>query len=545
MSSPANPETDSGANLETPVQAAQETPAAPEPFTFRLYRSVLHPAASIGFPFLFTATMLSLLSLAVPWVETVPPYFPLPLLAVSISAVVLGNIYLKENIGSSARIREIVLVLLAVYLYTALFSTGPFLSRFTFRAGYLTPLAAAAVQWLMTIEIQTKLRSREEFARAMAGLSGEALQQALREYQPLAASSRDELRGFRRLMLVCEILLCLFVFALWAFGIQPGSGTMVLFGFHTLLFFSLFFITAGFIEEHEYAGDGFSIRLADQRRRFTLLAVMLGASVLISALVSSYRSVMPLSVVLTVLDRVMNSLLTIFRILMFLVGLIIQALFPQSEAPAAQPIEDPMPIASEPAVLPQLLLLLFMVLKLVAIIAAAGLLLYLFFRPFLKREFREYLKRIHPLKALMKAVSGLFRWLFESIRSAGRRPPALLAAETGLTDGTSAFAAGMDPAHSAEKRRETNRIIRGFLRLIRWGRRQGIRYQHGRTPMEYTEAVAERFPHLGADLTSIVTVFEEALFSSHLVGQAAVEAYMETIRRVTKSGSRQDRAVRT
>jgi hypothetical protein len=539
MSSPANPETDSGAEVRTPLPTTPDTAPAPESLMFRLYRSVFHPAASIGFPYLFTVTMLKLLSLVISWVDTVPPFFPLLLLAVSISAVVLGNIYLKEKIGlGGARVREIVLVLLAVYLYTALFSPGPFLSRFTFRESYIIPLVAAALQWLMTIDIQTRFRNREEFARTMAGHSGAALQQLLREYQPLAASSKDELRGFRNLMLVCEILLCIFIFALWAFGVRPDTGTMALFGLHTLLFFSLFFITNGLIEEHDYASDGFSIRLAEQRRRFFLLAVMLSASVLVSALVSSYRSVMPLTVVLTVLDRVLNSLLSIIRFLLQLLAFIMQALFPKSETPQIQPVESPVPITSEPSVLSQLLLLLFMVLKFVVIIALAGLLLYLFFRPFFKPEFREYLKRIHPLRALKNAVLKLLRWLLESLRSAGRRPSAMLAAETGLADGSSAFTAGTNPAHSAEKRRETNRIIRGFLRLIRWGRRHGIRYMHGRTPLEYAEAIAGRFPLLRADLVSIVAVFEEALFSSHLIGRTAVETYLETIRRVTRSETR-------
>ena len=93
-----------------------------------------------------------------------------------------------------------------------------------------------------------------------------------------------------------------------------------------------------------------------------------------------------------------------------------------------------------------------------------------------------------------------------------------------------------ESADREKKRSETNRIIRGFLKLIRWGRKQGVNYIQGMTPFEYVSLLSQRHPGTHDDLVKSVEIFEEALFSIHLIGDDIVENYLSAIRRVIKNG---------
>ena len=85
------------------------------------------------------------------------------------------------------------------------------------------------------------------------------------------------------------------------------------------------------------------------------------------------------------------------------------------------------------------------------------------------------------------------------------------------------------------KRLETNRVIRLFLKLLRWGRKQGVRYYYSQTAVEYIGVLTGKYPALKDSLCYAVLIFEEAVFSRHLIGNKVIGKYKQAIKTIVKT----------
>jgi len=84
------------------------------------------------------------------------------------------------------------------------------------------------------------------------------------------------------------------------------------------------------------------------------------------------------------------------------------------------------------------------------------------------------------------------------------------------------------------------RVGRAFAALLRWGETLGIPYVFFYTPKEYTEKLAAIVPAGTGQLSFVVEVFEEVMFSPHLVASGRISEYFRTIRllrRLTPEGT--------
>ena len=171
-----------------------------------------------------------------------------------------------------------------------------------------------------------------------------------------------------------------------------------------------------------------------------------------------------------------------------------------------------------------------------------GLFLFLVY-PLLSRDFVDRLKQIRPFAVLgsrlrflvgiavrfaLRILHGLRRLLFS-----GRRTT--LRVEDEVEE-------DLDPGHrriktnrlSVRKRVQMNRVQRAFLALTRWGERLGVPYAHFLTPAEYSRQLCTAVPERAGQLDYVVDVFEEVMYSAHLVASSKIARYIHTIRSLSR-----------
>ena len=200
-----------------------------------LYRNAIHPFIAVSVSFLLFITFILLTQQIIPY--PLPPLFPGILLLITIENAVIGNIFYRERLGAGARIREVVVTLIILYTWTALFNTGTLTEKFTFRVTVVIPLLFGALAWFFTGMVHTRLRSREDFIAIIENKQGEELQKVIRDYQQFAISTIQDLKGLKTLLLFCEIFLGILLFTFSLLGQIPGLPALAAFIAFTLLLF--------------------------------------------------------------------------------------------------------------------------------------------------------------------------------------------------------------------------------------------------------------------------------------------------------------------
>ena len=170
---------------------------------------------------------------------------------------------------------------------------------------------------------------------------------------------------------------------------------------------------------------------------------------------------------------------------------------------------------------------------------AAGKFLFLLF-PLLSQEFRDRLREMKPLAALLAKLKKSLRfwgrfWLriLHWLRLS-RRPAVLTVDETGQADRASRPVRYAARRLSLRKRVQMSRVQRSFAALLQWGEAQGIPYRFFYTPQEYAGLLTAVIPAGREQLAIIVEVFEEAIFSTHLILSARMSGYFQAIRSVRR-----------
>jgi hypothetical protein len=79
------------------------------------------------------------------------------------------------------------------------------------------------------------------------------------------------------------------------------------------------------------------------------------------------------------------------------------------------------------------------------------------------------------------------------------------------------------------------RVQRAFAALLRWGERLGVSYALFYTPLEYAERLIDIVPAGAQELCFVVELFEEVMFSKHLVASGRIARYFRTIRLLRRS----------
>jgi hypothetical protein len=200
---------------------------------------------------------------------------------------------------------------------------------------------------------------------------------------------------------------------------------------------------------------------------------------------------------------------------------------------SAQPVPVPSPFAP---------LIVEGVRRLFRTLLGTGLFLFLVY-PLLSPDFIDRLKQIRPVAALwsrmrflldiavrlgLRVLHRLRRLLYSGRRTA-------LAVEDEAAEALDTGQRRIETNRpSVRKRMQMSRVQRAFLALTRWGERLGVPYAFFLTPAEYSRQLCAAVPEGAGRLAYVVEVFEEVMYSAHLVASGRIARYFRTIRSLSR-----------
>jgi hypothetical protein len=498
----------------------------------RVYRSAVHPLLSILLPFLFLASTDQLLRVIFPLFPFFPAHLEPLLLAAGIEEAAMGNLLFKERASLIARVRELGVLLCLAFAYLLILS-GLRSGRLHVSPLLIYPLTAVMLQWLLSGSFHAALREREILLGALTGRRGSELRHSLRESSYQAGLTVRVLRGIRTAVLVFQSSVVAQLIAVAALGRMPSLAA----GLAALLHAAGGLMALGllhmFEEEQLLLGSGLAVPLRFERRRAFFCLSLLAAAAALAALVARNASVLPLSALVALLRR----LASLFRFPAFdgMADALRNTLLERQSHYSAMFRSRPPPAPVSPLAI----LLVELLRRLVITLLGTALFLFVV-SPLLSADFVARLRELKPLGALAKKLEAFFAFLARArlrlLRMLGRsRRPVLPRVEDERRE-----SAASKPARrfrgrlSIRKRLQMSRVQRAFAALIKRGEELGIPFLLFYTPREYAERLSGRLPAAAGRLAYAVEVFEEAMFSTHVIAPGRISRYYHTVRRLRR-----------
>jgi hypothetical protein len=506
--------------------------------TLRLHSSLVHPLLAIFVPLTFLLSADQLLRLLLPGVSWFPRYVAPLLLAAGVEEAVMGNLLFKERASFLTRVRELVLLLAIVF--GALFILLGLRSGQGLRLSPLLiyPLAATMLQWFLTHGIHTGLRERELLMSALTGKHGAGLRHSLRDSSYQAGLTMRVLGNIKTGIIIFQIQIFAALIVAALLQRRPPLGGSLVVALHTIGGLLAIGVLNGFKEQQLLMGSGVPLPVSLEKRRVLFCLSILAVASALVVLAARNVSLLPLSALIALLGRLAS--LFHFPVRPGFGQALQNALIERQHLYEAMRSAQPPPVPS-----PIALLIAEAVRRLFRTLLGTGLFLFLVY-PLLSKEFIDRLKEIRPLAALRSRLRTLaafalrfrlhvlhrLRWLRRLLVS-GRR--------SGLSVEDEPEESGHPERRriktrrpSVRKRLQMSRVQRAFLDLTRWGGQMGVPYAFYLTAGEYTRQLCAAVPEGTGRLACVVDVFEEVMYSTHLVASAQVARYMRSIRSLSR-----------
>jgi len=499
----------------------------------RLLRSLVHPLLSIFLPLLFLLSADQLLRAIFPGVSWFPRHLAPLLLAAGIEESVIGNLLFKERTSFLARIRELA-VLLAL-------ASGYLFILFGVQSGrglqispvFIYPLTAILLQWLLSHGFHSGLRERELLLSALTGKSGAALRHTLRDSSYQAGLTVRVLRNIKAGAVIFQVQIVALLITAAVLKRQPPVGGVLVVSLHTIGGLLGIGLLHSFEEQQLLLGSGNPLPLALERRRVLFCLSILAIAAALVILAARNASLLPLSALIALFRK----LASLFRFPAGpgLTNALQNVLIERQRYYQAMRLYQPAPAAAGPLAL----LIIELMRRLFRTLLGTGLFLFLVF-PLLSQDFIDRLRELRPLAALWRRLRvflgfsvrlwlRILRWLRLS-----RRRAFLTVEEEREAAASRNHSRIRTRRLSARKRVQMGRVQRAFLALTKWGEQLGVSYVFYFTPLEYSEQLIEAVPAGSVQLAYVVEVFEEVMFSTHLVAAGRIARYIRTIRSLSR-----------
>jgi hypothetical protein len=505
----------------------------------RMYRSALHPLFSILLPFLFLLSMDQLLRVLIPEIPWFPRRLAPLLLAAGIEEAVMGNLLFTERASFVARIRELCFVLALTFGYLFVLSGVQSGRGLHLSPSLIYPMTAVLLQWLLSRGIHSGLREREILLSALTGKGGSSLRHSLRDSSYQAGLTIRVLRSIKAAVIVFQFLIVVLLIVAAVLRRRPTIIGVLAAALHAVGGLLCIGMLHTFMEEQLLLGSGALVPLRFERRRVVFSLSILAAAAGLVILTARETSLLPLSALIALLRK----LASLFRIPAEGRGLaeaLQNVLIERRHYYNAMLQSQPLPVVN-----PLALLLVELLRRLFTTLLGTGLFLFLV-SPLLSQDFVDRLRELRPLHALGKKLSAflafsvrlwlrLAHWLLLS-----RSRHVLAIAEDGKDQRTSGKRRSRPRRLSVRKKVQMGRVGRAFAALLQWGASLGIPYVFFYTPQEYAERLTAIVPAGAGQLSFVIEVFEEVMFSVHLVASGRISQYLRTIRllrRLTPEGT--------
>ncbi len=506
--------------------------SGPEPDRRLVFlRNVLHPSLAVWVPlsFFILATELARCVVRIP----LSPFAYLFVLLAGIEGVVTGNVLFEERLGSFDRIREPFYLLAVVGLALLVFERGPLLER---PARLLRPEivylgALVLLEWVICWRIHNGLRDRELLEAAFETRQGASLQSALRDNSELARAAIAAVPQVKQTIFVFQVLAFAAVIALFAAGVRIPTATTVLFLLHAVGGVVAIAVLNNAAEDQLLSAEGVSLTPFYRRRRQIYVLAILATAVVAVALYARSSSLLPLDLfepLLAWLARLFDRKreLRPYR-----------PPTPGMGRPELDLLRQLRLDSSGPSPLLELLRFLLRVIWNVIRLLLLALLAYFLIAPLVSPTLRRRVRALRPLAFVREQLRRLMRALSEMLRDIAawlRRPAGARArAKTGRR--RSWHRRLRFQRRGLFKRWEMGTVLRAYVRLLRWGERQGVRFRAPIAPREYLGLVARVRPECAAELGEAGQILEESLYSPRRAGRDRIQRYLRIVKELVRS----------
>jgi hypothetical protein len=333
----------------------------------------------------------------------------------------------------------------------------------------------------------------------------------------------------KRGIILFQFLSFVLMVVFFATGARVSAGGMVVFLLQGVVGFVFLTILNNAAQDHFLAAEGVAVGPLFKRRRTSQAAVLLMVGVGLVLLFARRTSVFPLSIFGPLLEWLRSLMDREMEI----------GPPPPVRPNIPRPQQDLMDLLElgdrDPN--PWVEILRFILRVIWNVIKWAGLVVlgYLLISPFLSRYFRTRLRGLRPLAFLLeqaKALGSFLRRIWEDLAAWLRRPPAERQ-ERRRQRRREWIRTVRVRRPGMFKRMEMGRVLRAYVRLIRWGGRRGVSFRVSYAPREYADQLKERLPEHAGALEEAMVILEQALFSPVRIGRQRVGVYLKRIREIT------------
>jgi hypothetical protein len=495
-----------------------------------LQRSTVHPLLALCLPTLFLLSLNAVVRAAMPALSFPPRLFSLVLPLIGIEEVAIANLLFAERAGRGARLRELLSILVVLWLVLALMRSISAGSAALFHPALLYPLVLVLLEWVFVWAIHQRLREREILLSALAGKQGEVLLHELRDASMQAAVAARALAAVKILAALFQTVIFTLLLFCAAQGIRVGVPGLMLCAANALLGLLAMGVLSMFAEHQLLLGEGLVMPGRQERARFlSMLSILLICSPA-AFLASRGDAPLPLSAILSLLERLLR----------LLPSLPLTGLADAASRMVLQQQRYEAMLRSMPQVPlnPLFLLLLEFLRRLIPVLILMAIYFFLV-SPLLSEEFLQSLRSRSLVSFLLRKLRILARFCRRLARGArsmirrARRGRVPEAADRGRL-------AGFERRRPARrtplrKRLQLGRVLSAFNSLLRWSESRGVPYRKGDAPREYSQRLLSLVPQLDTELDLVVDVLEESLFSTHLVEAGRVAAYLAAIEGIRQS----------
>jgi hypothetical protein len=495
----------------------------------------VHPLLSIFLPLLFLLSADQLLRLLVPGISWFPRQLAPLLLAAGVEESLMGNLLFKARASFWTRLRELV-VLMALAFGILFILLGVRSGQGLHLSPVLIyPLTATLLQWLLSHGIHSGLRERELLMNALTGKRGGALRHCLRDSSYQAGLTIRVLRNIKAGAIVFQILIVAALIVAAVLKRQPPLSSALVVAFHTIAGLLTIGLLHSFEEQQLLLGSGIPLPRALERRRVLFCLSILAAAAALVILAARNASLLPLSALIALIRK----LASLFR---FPEGSGFSQALQNTLIERQRLYQTMRNVEPPPAPGPLGLLLVEAMRRLFRTLVGTGLFLFLVF-PLLSQDFIDRLRELKPFAVLwarlriflgfaVRSWLRVIHWL-RHLGSSRRRTALSVEADPEEVAG-SGHSRIKNRRLSVRKRVQMSRVQRAFLALTKWGERLGVSYVFFLTPLEYSRRLIAAVPAGAAQLAYVVEVFEEVMFSTHLVASGRIARYFRAIRSLSR-----------
>jgi len=491
---------------------------------------------AIFVPLLFLLGMDQILRVLLPQVSFFPRFIAPLLMTIAIEEPIVGNLLFRERASLIARFRELCLILAAAFSGLFILHAVSSGRGFAVSVDLIYPMALVLLQWLVSAGVHSSLRQREILFGTIAGQRGAALRHKLRDSSYQAGLTMRRVRRVKIFVVFFQVVIFALLITATLLGRKltlAGAGIVAC---HTLGGLLVIGMLHHFIDEQLLLGAGIPASLRFEARRFFHCLALLLLAAAVIALAARDVSLLPLSALIALLRKI-DSLLH-FKGAPVLNDTLQRALIARQRDYVSFMRQQPPSFGPLVFIVAELLRRLFITLL------GTGLFLFIA-SPLFSEDFVARLRALKPLHSLARKLGRFLRFCILLLRRLARRlrllrsAPQLTVEQNAQPVNRKAGRSGSSARPSLRKKLQMGRVLRSFLSLIQWGESRGVPYFSFNTPQEYTGRLSAALPACRAQLAFVVDVFEEAVFSAHLVDGGKLSRYQRTIRslrRTTRKG---------